>query len=73
MSHDLVNALQNILDLDIAPIAAPVDEDIIDVEAVDMLLAMTVTENSAERLVEDDAVDYALVDQLLSDFEVAEE
>ncbi len=73
MSHDLVNALQNILDLDIAPIAAPVDEDIIDVEAVDTLLAMTVTENSVERLVEDDAVDYDLVDQLLSDFEVAEE
>lgn len=66
MSHDLLNALQNILERDVAPIPAPTASDIhIEEEAIETLLNSMANEplNSEE-------IDHAAVDALLSDFDL---
>ncbi|HRE32546.1 MAG TPA: hypothetical protein PLD88_11280, partial [Candidatus Berkiella sp.] len=68
MSHDLINALQNILDVDVAPIAvSPAQQDIpLEDEAIDTLLNSIVMTNGS---IDSEEVDHAAVDDLLKDFD----
>lgn len=67
MTRELLNTLQNMLDLEVAPIVADhVNDNSIDPEAVDALLADIETPKTP--IAEAELIDYAVIDELLQDF-----